>query len=376
MTAISISLLSLSLSAHAEVQWSGFATIAAGMMTNSDDDYAGYEGTEIDWLQDSKVGLQATTDLQEGLTFTIQILATGADDFDTEIKWLYANYQVNDELAVKVGKVRAPIYKYSDYLDVGYTYHWIRPPVETYNLYVDTAEGIQFSYNNQLGDVDSSLTFLFGRLEDETTALGYTLDIDIDKLFVLSWDLAYENFTSRIAYAAGYGLTVDLSDVEDINTITTYLENSGYADYASTVDNILVEGDDAYFASIAFGYDNGDQFVMAEGTYQDTGDNLFSVIKSWYISSGFRVNSMTYHLTYANVISETPDFILDGVTDAYTTALVESRDGNTSSWTVGARYDFHPSAALKVQYTKVDDDDAPVSFGNGDQITAALDLVF
>ena len=374
-TAISIGLLSLSLSAHAEIHWSGFSTLATGIMTDKDDTYAGYEGNDLNWRQDSKVGLQASTELQDGLAFTVQLLASGKDDFDPEIKWLYMGYEINDELSLKLGRMRAPIYNYSDYIDVGYAYHWIRPPVETYNISFDTAEGVGLFYNTQLGDIDSGLSFLYGRIDDEVTVLGETLPIEINNLFVASWDLAYDNFTARLAYAAAYDLTLESSS---LNALADALTASGYA---STADNLLADGDDAYFASLALGYDNGEQFVLAEGTYQDSGDNLFHTVKSWYISSGFRVAAMTYHLTVANAETEKPESLLDGVDSGAAiynplNSLVQSRDGETTSWTLGMRYDFHPSAALKVEYSNVDDHDTANAVGDGNLFAASVDLVF
>ena len=111
--------------AHAEVNFNGFANIVAGQASSGDSQW-GYDD-DIDFKQDSLFALQASSDLGEGLSVTAQIIARGQDDWDAEFEWAYLAYNFNDDTRILAGRQRAPLYLFSDYLDVSYAYPWITP---------------------------------------------------------------------------------------------------------------------------------------------------------------------------------------------------------------------------------------------------------
>ncbi|NRB41110.1 MAG: hypothetical protein HRU20_22000 [Pseudomonadales bacterium] len=100
--------------AETDVNFSGFATVAYGKTVS---DYE--EGNFRDF---NKFGLRLDADLQDDLTLTAQMTANGDDDYELDIDWLFATYYFTPSLALSVGKVRAPLFMYSDFLDVGYAY--------------------------------------------------------------------------------------------------------------------------------------------------------------------------------------------------------------------------------------------------------------
>lgn len=53
-----------------------------------------------------------------------------------------ANMVSGAQMDTKVSdRLRTPQYAHSDALDIGYSYPWVRPPVEMYNLPLDNYEG-------------------------------------------------------------------------------------------------------------------------------------------------------------------------------------------------------------------------------------------
>ena len=117
--------------ASAEVRINGFASIVGGKSLDSDQTLYGYDD-DISFKNESVFALQLTADLQEKLSATAQIVARGENDFDADFEWAYLTYEISDELQISAGKMRAPFYRYSDFLDVGYTYRWVRPPQSVY----------------------------------------------------------------------------------------------------------------------------------------------------------------------------------------------------------------------------------------------------
>jgi hypothetical protein len=139
--------------ASAEVRINGFASIVGGKSLDSDSTLYGYDD-DITFKNESKFALQLSADLQEKLTATAQIIARGEDDFDATFEWAYVTYEYSDELQFSAGKMRVPFYKYSDFLDVGYAYRWVRPPKSVYGIPFSTYEGVSVVYSSQLGDWD------------------------------------------------------------------------------------------------------------------------------------------------------------------------------------------------------------------------------
>ena len=162
---------------YAEIRFNGFASIVAGKDTkdfnfrNSDYD------DSINFKPQTKFALQATADLADGLIAVAQIMARGSDDFDAQFEWAYLSYEINDIHTIRVGKLRLPFYKYSDYLDVGYAYPWITPPKAMYSLLFTTFEGISLVSNFPVGEWDISSNFSWGNVEDTffSTCTSYNI---------------------------------------------------------------------------------------------------------------------------------------------------------------------------------------------------------
>ena len=73
---------------------------------------------------------------------TTQFVARGSNAWDLEAEWAYISFDASDERRLLFGRQRAPFYMYSDFLDVSYAYHWIKPPSGVYSLPFDVFDGI------------------------------------------------------------------------------------------------------------------------------------------------------------------------------------------------------------------------------------------
>ncbi|MEY8264600.1 MAG: porin, partial [Bermanella sp.] len=144
--------------AAAELQFNGFASVVTGI--DLEDDSAGdYGGRTVDNLQESRVALQWTADIQKGLRFVGQTVARGnaTTGFTLNYDWAYFDFNVGDSAKFKFGRLRIPFYKYSDYLDVGYAYHWITPPKSMYSLDFSNLDGIGYQQNIEAGGMEHAL---------------------------------------------------------------------------------------------------------------------------------------------------------------------------------------------------------------------------
>ncbi|MDP5143867.1 porin [Rheinheimera baltica] len=357
LSGISSIVLLLPYTAMAEINISGFATIAGGrVLSGSGVEEFGLPPTflanypqvgvyEEEWSfkPDSRMGLQLSADLMDGLKVTGQIVARGADDFNASFEWAYISYQLNDTWTIQAGKKRLPLYYYSDFFDVGFAYLWLRPPADNYTWQIFNYTGINALFNTQLGSWDVSGNIYTGREDDKDNKL-------LSQFFG-------SNPVQEIWKDIVGGVVSFNRDWLDVRlTYMTYI-NERYVTRDGVVERVDWDGDlerRGKFAGISINIDYNDVVLLTELNQLDLEGSKFD---TYMVSLGYRFNSITPYISYA-------DFDSDGEVH------------NTTS--LGFRYDFHSSAAFKLQYDDVKDDgyDGLMVAGDSKSITFGVDLVF
>ena len=367
----------------AELRFNGFASIAAGKTLSegsnltrqtdptlpnpgsvtatqdntftADSPTSGTYDDDISFKPDTIFGLQISADLGEGLTVTGQITGAGGEDFDANIAWAYLSYELNDSWTLLAGRQRLPFFFYSDFLDVGYAYHWMRAPVET-QVAVDTLDGIQFRYEGSAGSWDTRVQLYGGASDNESKALGDTVVL--------------EDAIGAVFYASN-----DWLQLRATHMVTDfYLETAGAIFGQDDSDAISAD-----FTGVAAHMTLGNGFVVAEYvtyTFDDAVQPVgWTTYEGAYISAGYRVGDFTPHITFSTDNQEIEDSVFAGfgLTDG---------DQASDSITVGVRWDFHPQAAFKVEYlTRSDESDDNIEAYYGDNqevdvISAGFDIIF
>lgn len=372
--------ISTSFHAFSEINISGFGTIGLGTTADKNESLYGYDD-EIDFKQDSLFALQVTSDLGDKIGVTAQIISRGIDDWDPAFEWAFISYDVSDSWRLLFGRQRAPQKLYSDFVDVGYAYHWISPPSGLYSPSFDSFDGIGSIYNSTLGEFDSTLHLLLGRTADNPFGDAVS-KIDISNYFLASYTLSNENYTARVAF----GQRDVLVEIPGVNTdiagglaalgggIDQALPAPTGIDFAGLGDSLIID-DSTDVVTVAFKADYDWGFAVAEWEKNDYGDNFLGETDNWYISAGIKSDALVYHLTYGS--SETMVNNLDrldpvlaltnlplpaqitvplGQLVGGANQTLRSRITEETYITAGVRWDFHESAALKLEYTKLSDD--------------------
>ncbi|MCG8610830.1 MAG: hypothetical protein MI864_09880 [Pseudomonadales bacterium] len=302
--------------------------------TMTDESSAYYQDT-ISFKPDTSFGLQIDADLTEGLRATAQLVTRGGNDFQTGLEWLYASYNFTPNLIGRIGRQRLPFYNYSDYQEVAYAYHWIRPPIEVYGEGVFSFEGISTYYTNSLGYWDLELQFYYGDGEEEGSDVGR---VNVENFVGWAGTATYDWFKVRVSTHHG-----------DVWVEGTPLNNRDH------------EEEEGFFASLGFFVDKGRWMLGTEVTYLRFGDYIQSVYDgatfderlSWMITGGVRFGKVMPHITLSNRdITVAPEGF-GPLGPVYANQKVSSQSLN-----LGVRWDFHPKAALKMDYThRVDNSD-------------------
>jgi len=357
----------------------GYASFVAGMTTDKNEfrphiKYGdGVYDQSFDFSPESRVGLQFTAQITDKLSATAQVISRGALDWDPELPWAYLSYQINDNLQVKAGRLKAPFYMYSDYQDVGYALPWISAPRNAYIVPGDYMEGVNFTGNFSTGAIDHTIE-VFGGIMDDTRNSETKDEIDMNVDVVgISWTPSYDWLTMRFSYTEAVNLEMHSPSLDAFN--------AGLAAFPGTDPKMLrrVATDDSKstFSGIGLKADFEKLFIIAELNQLEWPVGIFAHQKRFYATAGYRVtDKFTPYATFMKN-DDTPGGIIPTGVPALDGGLAAlSAASDTTAWAIGGRYDLMPNVALKAEYQSQSSDLTYNSEDVADTFRVAVDVLF
>ena len=316
-----------------EYQFNGFGTVGITHMGGESDLDYGIQGQTNDgWRGDqlSKLAVQLRYGITDTLSVTGQLgTKPTQDSWEAGPGNLYLAWQANDNLTLRGGRLGTPIYMYSETLNVGFSYPWLRLPEEVYSLVQLTShDGGDVLYNRSTDIGTLSFQVAGGQaIGREQYALDDMHDIDYRDVFASNLALSTDNFgTFRIGYAeADLKITVD--DVVD--THLAGIRNVALVQY---------DGNKGKFSSIGHQYDNGTWLSAAEAVKLSIENNSKTGASeaettAFYIMGGRRFDDYLAHITYGQL---------------------DEPSGRQVSMTYGLNYSITPTVTLKGEFKRVD----------------------
>lgn len=369
------SLLALAIASPAmasDLNVNGFLSVGASMLDSNDASIAGADN-QGGFKQDTILGLQVSKQVNDSTSLTGQLVSRGSDDYSTESAWAFVTYAATDELDLRMGRLRIPAFYYSDFLEVGYTYNLIRPPEEVYRLPFSSVDGVDVTKRFSTGNVDGTVQFYYGRYVGDFTNNGETYDADFRNLTGLSVSASMGNFGGRLSYnqaelnlqgtaPAGSPLALGIAGAGAIAT--------GLGD-PSAADEFNIAGQVSQFVAAALTYDDGTYSALAEWTALNQETALLMDDQAWLVSVAARMGEFTPHLTYSTQKDEYESGN-EGVIQKQLGLATEE-----SSITLGLRYDYDSSTALKFEIQNNDEKTIAGADGESAMLySVAVDLVF
>lgn len=365
--------------AHAgDVTFSGFLTVGGGVADDEDAvGYAGYEEDDLTFDTDTVFGLQVSSAVTEQLTVTGQLVARGTDDYDVDAEWAYVSYAFSDSFTGRMGRLRTPLYLYSDYVDVGYAYSWLRAPREVYYLPFNNFQGVDFVWNFPMGSLDGTVQWYYGALTDSffNTDIQADLDTQLRGQTGLAFTLSYDWLTLRAAYHTA-DLSIDAPPNPTVDGLAALLRFNGFNDNA---DRLYTVEDKGTFKQIGFTVDTGMFVAAGESVEFEVEDTPFSIDKRKYLMLGLRFGDFLIHVTGAEIEDEAADLASGIPVSAGTAPLIAGLNlvanqfvAESETVSVGLRWDFTSSAALKIQVDDITDNkiDQPSDVDNDQRVIA------
>lgn len=345
----------------------GFMSVGAGVLSNDDVTAAGYDD-DVSFNQDTVVALQVSKQINDSTSATTQFVARGNEDYNTENSWAYVTYSFDENTDLRFGRLRSPFFYYSDFLEVGYAYNWIRPPGEVYSR-LDTfssINGVDLTRSFSAGSVDGSVQVYYGRFEDSFTPVEKSYTVELRNFGGAVLSLNQGNWGTRISY---HQADLYMPDLVANGTGDALEQLVAGAAFLGLNDEFSPDGDTAQFYEAAITYDNGSSFFIAEWTALEHETELFLNDQAYLVSVAHRLDDATIHLTYSADKDEKQSGNIG--------LLQNNLRGEESSITLGARFDYDAGTAFKVEAQYIDEE---LRLGNEGEsamlYSVAIDLVF
>ena len=185
-----------------KINVSGFVSIRGGQIDDEDIIYLSTMDDSWSFSEESVVGLQVDSAISDQLAVSLQIKAASAEA-GVELEWGYLEYAFEPDLKLRAGRLRAPGFMLSEFLDVGYAYPWVQVPTEVYGwLPFSRYEGMDLRYWSSIGGVDFRLNPYIGTTTNQQLAMGNLEFADQSSEFAgLDVQMTYDIFTVRAGYS-------------------------------------------------------------------------------------------------------------------------------------------------------------------------------
>lgn len=370
--------------AWADTTFSGYGSIVAGKVIGGEVDPSGEKEFQVDFYdyafytedfdfeQESMIAVQMRSDILDNMAVTVQLVAKGADDWSPDIDWLYLTYKFNENSTLMLGRRMLPMYYFSEYMEVGYAYPWLRPPANLYWWEITQFNGATYLHNFYAGDWTIGASVFAGRetqrdikshdfwrnrggyyFPPEGTYIAGTADVTWSKIIGTNVSLSNDWIDIRASYfRTHYNTTADVMFFDEIDTNNdgipdTVIERRTNPDGTPirSGDWSLTDFDLDFFGlggSLTFKY----LTVLFDYNYVFYDDGYGSEFPTYYISLVYNHDTWQPYVGMSTAnLKITEDF------DGFGTGDAESH----TNYTLGVRYNFMGNASLKVQYDSFKD---------------------
>lgn len=362
----------------AEVSVHGFGTIGAAYIdqpsgwayTRSLNQRASADDLRADL--DSVIGLQLNVRQSSRLELVAQASAAVLDDEANAADFLdlaFLAWRPDHAWTIRLGRVNLDAYLLSDHRDVGFTYQFIRAPVEFYSRMPTSLDGVDVVRTWMSGDVQWTAKAFAG----QTTAGVGTGRMKIRPLYGLMLSRESGGLQLRISALQGRPsvgisaldpLLAGLQQMQQV-PVPEVAAEAAQMQRALTTKDVRTD----YLAG-AIAYDRHDWLLMAEINSARVKDRASISFTTGYLSVGRRFGPVSLYVTESVAMRrgdalDTPDWAsalapidpvlaqqAQAIAIGATTAINQAA-ADQSTISAGLRWDVAPRVAVKAQWDHV-----------------------
>ncbi|VAW78441.1 hypothetical protein MNBD_GAMMA12-932 [hydrothermal vent metagenome] len=278
------------------------------VLFNGDANDAGIDNSGT--FRNTNFGLNITAKITNRIRVATQFIAVSQDgNFNTELDWGFLELSLNDNWALKTGKIKFPVGLVNEYVDISYAFPWLVPPRV---IYSGQSKGSRATTESYIG---AGITWK----SNSSGSTQYTVDL-------FGGEVGQES-TPNVKDLFGVSASINWNDVVTLKA-STY-----------TRKHLTTSTHSAYILGLKADYKN--YIVYSEYASTEVDDFPALDTDAWYITVGYRMGKWLPHFTYES--------FEQGDNDEQTTI------------TLGVKYELAKSTSLKFSISNVDTD-----LNNGD----------
>ncbi len=354
---------------------------------------AGYED-KTSFNPDTRFGLQFDYSVNQDIDAVLQLTAKGYEnnDYDTRAEWAFLRARISEHWMLRAGRMRVPNYIYSETKDVGFSYPWARPPLESYLIGFENYNGLNSTYTIDSGDWTHEIQLFTGSNNERVQAA----DVEIRNQRGIAWIASTGDWMLRASTVDVGQVDIKASGFEESDIPANYsslgmryddgtwlgvLEAVSYRPLEAapilghnSVNLMLARRIDRWMPYVSLGYldtdsDQEEKILeyfsdtireqLRDNVYQQTYDQVFASTEGGFDVAKATAESVATAVSnqavqqYDATMAMNQEAMLYGVTLNVFGQPVEIPGqyimAKMRSTTVGVRYDVLPNTALKLE---------------------------
>lgn len=336
----------------------------------------------ITFETDSRLGLQANYRISDEFEAVAQIASRyrHENDYTPELTWGFIKYSPHEAVDLRLGRVGFDSFIGADTRDIGYSYLWVRPPIEYFGTllfpFVDggdivvrapLARGIvraKFFTGMTRQKVDSLLQQRNWAGNIQTPPLGTTQDLNKSRDSGGFIEYQDSHWTARLV-ANKLLLAKDFPPGSfNLGAIFGPAADQAFAQgnpalgqaMHGLLDDMRLAGKKTRFKSVHLVYDDGPLHLQGALSHFSSNSPILPTSRSAFAAAGYRMNRLTPYVMVASLRSPEashPGQLARLGAAPYLVDVARFAMDNTPSsqttWSLGARYDLTDRIALKFQ---------------------------
>ncbi|MGE0802250.1 MAG: hypothetical protein AB7G13_18990 [Lautropia sp.] len=379
------------------LRWSGFGTL--GLVHHDNDDvgvihsFSQRRPAKHGWSAnlDTVLGLQLDARLAAATSVTVQGVTRAGDDFKPKLRMGYLRQGIGPDFAVRLGRIRSPLFFDSDVGEIGFATLTVRPGLPLYATAVNSAphvDGGDVQWRHQLGPAAVMLQGFLGRssydqmfynttprseAEGELKSIrGLAVSVSLPQLTVRA-SHTRAGFSMRSAQLgqinAGLGqLAGGIGQAAANPALPAPLQAALAAQAAAIQAHTDPFDGDVRYTSLGFDASLQNWRLMGEWALLDSRAEIIGRYRGWSATVGYTLGAFTPYVTASRndrrtAALDTGALAATQLSPALDAGLAQLRgaldeaarfaDLSSRSIGIGARWDVRANMAVKLQFERL-----------------------
>jgi len=394
---------------------SGFGTLGAVYNSNEKHGFVrdlGQEttpGRQYSLATDTRLGVQVahTFNPQWQAVGQVEVRDQAEQTLNNSISRAFVSYRPSANLHLRFGRMADATFLMSDYMDVGYVYPWVRPPMESYGIFpLRFYDGTDVTYSIPGAAGIWRIKGLAGRVNAAIpTGLGTNYILEANDAMGLALIREQGPLKMRVGYSTlhlknpsieGGKIALGLNRMIANPALNVFYPAIG-TEARSLLDTMnSVQDARLGYASVGVSYDDGKWVAQAEVSNLSSQARLSPQGQLGYASLGYRMGDFLPYVMISGSqapaqVTATTSWAALGADAVFlqnaALAAQNSQRLAQSTLSLGMRWDFDSRAAFKLQWdhvrvrdkgwrlwdSSIDSDSAA---GSVNLLSASIDFVF